>query len=97
MDKSRKELGMSDRTYLKDSKDERELEQRYMELEMERKQRMLVNDYIACMQTVHNRYEDICYVAGVLDAVKMLSRLGELPGIKVTEEHRQNVLEIYQI
>lgn len=32
MDKSREELSMSDETYLKDNEDERELEQRYMEL-----------------------------------------------------------------
>ena len=92
MDESRKELGMSDETYLKDCKDER-----FMELEMERKQRMLVNDYIACMQTAHNRYEDICYVAGVLDAVKMLNRLGVLTGIQVSEEKQQNVLGICHI
>lgn len=97
MDESRKELGMSDETYLKDCKDERELDERFMELEMERKQRMLVNDYIACIQTAHNRYEDICYVAGVLDAVKMLNRLGVLTGIQVSEEKRQNVLGICHI
>lgn len=97
MDESRKELGMSDETYLKDRKDERELDERFMELELEKKQRMLVNDYIACMQTAHNRYEDICYVAGVLDAVKMLNRLGVLTGIQVSEENRQNVLGLYHI
>lgn len=42
MDESRKELGMSDEIYLRDCKDERELNERYMELEMERKQRMLL-------------------------------------------------------
>lgn len=92
MDESRKELSMSDKIYLKDRKDERELDERFMELELEKKQRMLVNDYIACMQTAHNRYEDICYVAGVLDAVKMLNRLGVLTGIQVSEENYQNVL-----
>lgn len=85
MDKSREELSMSDATYLKDNEDERELEQRYMELKLERNQRMLVNDYIACMQTAYNRYADICYVAGLNDAVKILIRLGLLTGIKVSE------------
>lgn len=97
MDESRKELSMSDKIYLKDRKDERELDERFMELELEKKQRMLVNDYIACMQTAHNRYEDICYVAGVLDAVKMLNRLGVLTGIQVSEEKQQNVLGICHI
>ena len=87
---------MSDKIYLKDRKDERELDERFMELELEKKQRMLVNDYIACMQTAHNRYEDICYVAGVLDAVKMLNRLGVLTGIQVSEENYQNVLGFCQ-
>ena len=85
MDKSREELSMSDETYLKDNEDERELEQRYMELNLERNQRMLVNDYIACMQTAYNRYAEICYIAGLNDAVKMLMRLGILTGIKASE------------
>lgn len=78
MDKSRKELSMSDETYLKDNEDERELEQKYMELDLERSQRLLVNDYIACMQTALNRYADICYMAGIKDAVKMLNQLGAI-------------------
>lgn len=85
MDKSREELSMSDVTYLKDNEDERELEQRYMELKLERNQRMLINDYIACMQTAYNRYADICYVAGLNDAVKILIRSGLLTEIEVSE------------
>ncbi|MEZ3485445.1 MAG: hypothetical protein K1W22_02300 [Lachnospiraceae bacterium] len=81
MDKSREELSMSDATYMSDHEDEMELEQRYMELQLERNQRILVNDYIACMHTAYNRYADICYVAGMKDAVKMLSRLGLLAGL----------------
>lgn len=85
MDKSREELSMSDATYLKDNEDRRKLEQRYMELNLERNQRMLVNDYIACMQTAYSRYADICYVAGLNDAVRMMRRSGLLTGIKVFE------------
>lgn len=85
MDNSREELSMSDATYLKDSEDQRELEQRYMELKLERNQRMLVNDYIACMRTTYNRYADICYVAGLNDAIRILMRSGLLKGIKASE------------
>lgn len=76
MDKSRQKICMSDTTYLKDNEDERELEQRYMELNLTRRQRQLVNDYIACMQTVQNRYADISYLAGVKDTMKILDQLG---------------------
>lgn len=97
MDKSRKELSMSDAVYLEDCKDERELEQRYMELDLTRRQRMLVNDYVACTQTTYNRYAEISYVTGVKDAIKMLFQLGLLKGIKRLEEDEQNLLNICQI
>ena len=51
MDKSRQELCMSDIIYQGDHEDERELEQRYIELDLTRRQRLLVNDYVACMET----------------------------------------------
>ena len=76
MDKSRRELSMSDETYLQDNEDEKELERKYMELDLEKSQRLLVNDYSACMRTVLNRYADICYMAGIKDAVKMMNQLG---------------------
>jgi hypothetical protein len=78
MDESRKELALRDDVYQKDSADEKNLEQRYMELNLPREQRILVNDYIACVKTAGSRYSNISYAAGVKDTVKMLVQLGLL-------------------
>lgn len=94
MDKSRQKLCMSDTVYLRDMEDERELEQRYTELDLSRHQRLLVNDYVACMETVRNRYADISYAAGVTDVIKILVQSGLLNGIKLSEENERDVLKI---
>lgn len=80
MDESRQKLAMEDEIYLNDSEDEEELKQRYMELSIPRKQRILINDYIACMKTVNIRYSNISYIAGIKDTIKMLIQLGILKG-----------------
>ena len=69
MDRTRAELKSQDNVYL---------EQRYMELDLSKKQRMIIGDYIACMQTANNRYVDISYIAGIMDAVRCLSSWGSL-------------------
>lgn len=97
MDKSRQELCMSDIIYQGDHEDERELEQRYIELDLTRRQRMLVNDYVACMETARSRYADISYMAGVKDTVKMLIRIGALEEAKIFEESGSIILGIYNI
>jgi hypothetical protein len=78
MDKTRAELKSQDNVYLKDMRDTAYLEQRYMELDLSKKQRMIIGDYIACMQTANNRYVDISYIAGIMDAVRCLSSWGSL-------------------
>ncbi len=78
MDKSRGELKSQDTVYLKDERDTAYLEQRYMELDLSRKQRMIIGDYIACMQTANSRYADISYIAGIMDTVRCLSSWGNL-------------------
>lgn len=75
---SRKELALGDDAYLKDKEDEDDLEQRYMELDLPRKQRVLINDYIACVKTAGIRYSDISYMAGIKDTVQMFVQLGLL-------------------
>lgn len=71
MEKSREQLLEKDEIFLRDKKDSRELEQRYMELDLTQQQRIIIQDYIACIQTTGNRYGDISYMAGVRDAVRM--------------------------
>ncbi len=82
---SKQEMIAADEVYLNDKRDEIELEKRYMELDLPRKQRMLINDYIACTATVHDRYADISYMAGIKDTVRVIDELGLLKEIKVVE------------
>ena len=46
---------LRDRIYQKDKEDEEDLERRYMELELSPKQRMIINDYIACIKSAESR------------------------------------------
>lgn len=78
MDESRQGLALEDEAYLKDGADEKELEQRYLELNLSKEQRLLINDYIACVKTVGSRYSNISYIAGVKDTVEMFVQLGLL-------------------
>ena len=78
MDERRQELALEDEVYLRDSADEEELEQRYIKLNLPKEQRLLINDYIACMKTAGSRYSDISYIAGVKDSVEMFVQLGLL-------------------
>lgn len=75
MDQSRRELTLKDETYKKDAADLSELELRYIKMEIPRKSRMIINDYIACMQTSDNRYADLSYMAGIKDTILLLSHL----------------------
>lgn len=83
MDKSRDELARGDATYQYDRKDKEELAQRYEGLPISRRQRMVINDYIACTATVSHRYADISYKAGVRDTVKMLVTSGLIKDIEM--------------
>ena len=81
MDLSRDELARVDEVYQYDHKDAEELGQRYESLSLFRRQRMVINDYIACTATVNHRYADISYMAGIRDTVKMLVSLGLIKDI----------------
>ena len=76
IDKSRDPLILQDEVYLKDSQDLNELEERYANLELSKEQRMIVNDYIACGESVRARINDLSYMAGMRDAVLLLNQIG---------------------
>lgn len=76
--KSRDEMIRADDTYNKDFKDMEELEARYEELELPEEIRRVINDYIACKDTISERAEDISYIAGIKDTVLFLNILGLL-------------------
>lgn len=75
IDKTRDKLCLLDETFQQDEKDLDELTKRYMELNLPKKEKMIIEDYIACMQTVDARYADISYVAGIEDAIYILKKL----------------------
>lgn len=81
MDRSRDELAREDDTYQYVHKDAEELGQRYECLSLSGRQRMVINDHIACTATVSHRYADISYMAGTRDTIKMLVSLGLIKDI----------------
>ena len=76
MDKSRDPLILKDEIYLQDSKDLREMEDRYEALDLNKHDRMIIDDYFACAESVRSRINDLSYVAGIRDAVLFLNELG---------------------
>lgn len=78
MDKSRQELAIADEIYQIDCRDERELEARCMNLSLTQRQRMILNDYIACMKSANSRYSDLSYMAGIVDTINVLACHGLL-------------------
>lgn len=83
MNKSTNKLMKHDEVYLHDQKDLLELEQRYEELNLAFEHRILIGDYIACMETVHARAKDISYMAGFKDAISFLHSLDLIKKIKL--------------
>ena len=69
MDRSRDKIALSDKIYQKDNS-----------LELDKKERIIINDYIACLMTREHRMADISYMAGVGDTVKFLNGIGLLKG-----------------
>lgn len=78
MDKSRDALLLEDDTYIHDEKDKEALEARYDKMNLKEPDRIVINDYIACINTMNSRVADISYIAGVSDTVKILNSLGLL-------------------
>ena len=65
IDATRKNICAEDEIYQQDEKDVDELTKRFMDLDLPEYDRMIIDDYIACLQTVDCRYADISYMAGV--------------------------------
>lgn len=81
VEKSRDRLARGDAIYQYDRRDAEDLGQRYEGLPLSRKQRMVINDYIACTATASHRYADLSYMAGIRDTVNMLVTLGLIKDI----------------
>ena len=75
IDISRNKLMLKDTVYQNDLKDLLELEERYEQLDLSRDHRIMINDYLACMQTVQARACDLSYMAGLKDAISLFHSL----------------------
>ena len=75
IDISRNKLMQKDTTYQHDLKDLLELEKRYEQLDLSFDQRIMIGDYLACMQTVQARASDLSYMAGMKDAITLFHAL----------------------
>ncbi len=86
IDKSKDKLILEDETLQQDEKDLSDLEQRYTALNLAKSDRLIINDYIACLQTVEHRSLDLSYLAGVRDTVKLLHSLDLIKSIEIQEK-----------
>lgn len=82
LDKRRDRLLMGDEIYQQDCTDTQELLNRYEALNLERSDRLLINDLICCMETRDSRCADLSYLCGFSDAIKLLHELGILKEFK---------------
>lgn len=75
IDISRNKLMLKDTVYQHDLKDLIELEGRYEQLDLSFDHRIMIGDYLACMQTVQARACDLSYMAGLKDAITLFHSL----------------------
>ena len=64
MDESLQSSVLEDEEYLIDIMDETKLERRYMDLDIPKAQKLVINDYIACVRTAGIRHSELLYVEG---------------------------------
>lgn len=76
IDKRTDLLLLNDEEYQQDCKDLDELERRYMQLELSGNVKMVIDDYVACLDTASCRANEIYYLAGIRDALLFLNKTG---------------------
>ena len=75
IDNTRNKISLADETFQQDEKNLDELTKMFMKLDLPEHARAIIDDYIACLQTVDCRYADISYVAGIEDAITFLKKM----------------------
>lgn len=78
IDKRTAHLLLKDEIYQQDFADLKDLEGRVEELDIEKMDKFLIEDYIACYETVQSRARELTYIAGIRDTVKFLNHIGLL-------------------
>ena len=69
-------------TYLGQIIDLGKLEEQYAALEHSETEKLLINKYISCIETIAHRNADLSYIAGVRDTVRLLRSLDLLRGLE---------------
>ena len=78
MGERRQKIFESDEYIQQDNGDLDYLEERYSSLKIPYVIRRVVDDYIACLESRDERYADMSYVAGMGDAISLLTKMGML-------------------
>ncbi|GFI61140.1 hypothetical protein IMSAG049_00297 [Clostridiales bacterium] len=86
IDESRSKLAADDKIYEGDKADLKELEAYYMNLDIADNDRAVIDDYIACMQTMNIRYADLSYIAGVRNTIEFLHGLNLLRDMDIEDK-----------
>ena len=86
IDKSKDKLILEDETLQQDEKDLSDLEERYTALNLAKSDRLVVNDYVALLQTIEHRNCDLSYLAGVRDTVRLLHSLDLIKSVELQEK-----------
>ena len=86
-DSTRNKLAETDSILKQDNEDVNSLEDRYIELNLCNDDKMVIDDYIACLQSSWARFSDLSYMAGIKDTIALFSYLGLL-----NDEAAKNVL-----
>lgn len=76
IDKRTDPLLCEDEEYQNDCKSLDELEERYMKLGLSKDSKMIIDDYIACLDSSNCRANEIYYIAGIRDAILFFNRTG---------------------
>lgn len=76
IDKRTNALLLDDTEYQKDCRDLDELESKYMKLGLPKPLKMIVDDYIACLDSVNCRANELYYMAGIRDTILFFNRAG---------------------
>lgn len=78
MTKTREEFAKRDNLYGEQERMTTEAEKKYEALELQAETKEIIEEYIEKMRNLEQQYADISYMAGMKDAVLILSSLGLL-------------------
>lgn len=68
----RRDLLEKDPAYWQDRKDLRQLEEKYMALDLSDEQRRLIEDYIGCFNSMNQQISNSAYLAGIRDSFRLM-------------------------